>query len=381
VSCDRSALLARLRRLDPATRAAVVADCWAAAGHDVEREATAVRVEASGGRRRLSTVDDPTADRVLDAAAVREVLLYRVDRPDADRIAERHLGAPLDGLRQPLGRRAASAVRALATPATVVLAVVLVGAAGGLVGGEGADQPTTATATATPSPAPATSSPAPTRNVTAPGLGPDGVTDLAALASAHGRARPDAHVVWVDFERGDGAVVRDVDLRVDGDRYRAAVRVERGGRVTSRAAVYGDGRERYALIADEEQTTRALQPTEAGPAGVDPQDLGAEGVRYWLSAPETRVTGVLENEGWTGYRVVGTGVPPTRTAAVESYRFEALVAPDGVVGHLVVEFELADAEDGDRRFEWTYGEQAPTVTRPDWVERGSNETAPRRALR
>jgi len=385
VSTDRSALLARLRRLDPAARAAVVADCWAAAGHDVERDGATVRVAGVDGERRLSTVDDPAADRTLDAAAVREALLYRVDRADADRIAEAHLGAPLDGLRPPLADRAADAARALATPA-VLVAVVLVVAAGGLVGGTGgevSDETPTAAPTPTPTPAPTATALAPTRNVAAPGVGPGGVTDLAALAAAHERARPDAYVVWVDFERGDGAVVRDVDLRVDGDRYHAEVEVERDGRTTNLAAVYGDGRARRALVvSDEVSTTQRLGPTEAGPAGVDPEDLGAEGVGYWLSTPETRVTGVVENEGWTGYRLVGSGVPPDRGAAVESYRFEAVVGSDGFVGHLVVEVELAGAETDDRRFEWTYGERSPTVTAPGWVnESESNATAAPRTPR
>ncbi len=379
MSTDRSALLARLRRLDPAGRAAVVADCWAAAGHDVERDGPTVRVARAGEERLLSTVDDPAADRTLDAAAVREALLYRVDRADADRVAERHLGAPLDDLRPPFARRAASTARALATPAVVVVAVVLVGAAGGLVGGteeEPGDQPTT---TPTASQTPTATALAPTRVVTAPGLEPGGVTDLAALAAAHERARPDAYVVWVDFEWGDEAIVREVDVRADGDRYRAEVEVERDGRVTNLATVYGDGQTRRALIvSDELSTTRTLGPTDTGPAGVDPDDLGAEGVRHWLSAPETRVVGVVENEGWTGYRVVGSGAPPTLPAAVEAYRFEAVVASDGFVGHLVVEFELAGTERDSRRFEWTYGEQSPTVTTPNWTDANGTNTAPTR---
>lgn len=61
VSSDRAALLARLRRLDPAARAAVVADCWAAAGKAVERDGTTVRIAGVDGERRLSTVDNPLA--------------------------------------------------------------------------------------------------------------------------------------------------------------------------------------------------------------------------------------------------------------------------------------------------------------------------------
>jgi hypothetical protein len=380
VSCDHTALLARLRRLDPAVRAAVVADCWAAAGYVVERDATTVRVCRSGDERRLSVVDDPAADRVLDAAAVREALLYRVDRADANRIAERHLGAPLDEIEPPLGRRAASAARAWAVPAALGLAVVLVGVAGGLVGGdvEPGDQPaavTTTPAVSTPSSVVATESPVSTRNVTAPGLGPNGVTDLAALAEAHERARMDAYAVVVGFERGNERVVRNIDIHVDGSRYRAEVRVERDGRVTDRATVYGEGSQRYALIADNGTTTQTLGPTDPGPAGVAPDDLGAAGVRLWFATPETRITGVVENDGQTGYRVVGTGVPPRSPASVDSYRFQALVMSNGLVDHLRVEFELTGVDNGSRRFEWRYGTRSPTVTRPDWITNVSNTTA------
>jgi hypothetical protein len=302
VPCDHSALLARLRRLDPTARAAIVADCWAAAGYVVKRDATTVRVRRSGDERRLSVVDDPAADRVLDAPAVREALLYRVDRADADRIAEQHLGAPLDEVEPPLRCRAASAARAWATPAALVLTFVLVGVAGGLVGGdvEPRDQPAAVTTTptvSTPSSAAATESPVSTRNVTAPGLGPNGVTNLAALAEAHERARPDAHVVWVDFKRGNGQVVRDIYIQSEDSRYRAEVRVERDGRVTDRATVYGEDRKRYVLREDNETIIRTLEPTDTGPAGVDPGDLGAAGVRLWFATPETRITGVFENDG------------------------------------------------------------------------------------
>jgi len=81
------------------------------------------------------------------------------------------------------------------------------------------------------------------------------VTDLATLAEAHERARTDAYIVEVGFERGNERVVHNIDIQVDGSRYRAEVRVERDGRVTDRATVYGEGRQRYALIADNRTTT------------------------------------------------------------------------------------------------------------------------------
>jgi hypothetical protein len=373
---DVDVLDARLRRLDPAARAAVVADCWAAAGDDVAREGTTVRVRRDGCERTLSTVADPAADRVLGVADVRAALLYRVDRPAADRVARAHLGAPLAEVRPPLRRRAASVARGLATPAAALVAVallVLVAVAGVGVG----DEPTPAaneSATVGTEAGPFGGSPpgAPPRNVTAPGLGPEGVTDIDRLAAAHERARPASYEVWVDAERpaSNGDVVRrDVDVRVDGERYLAEVRVERGETVLSRDAVYGDGTDRYAAsIRNGTVTTRTLPAEATGPAGVDPAALGAAGVRDWLAANETRVVRAVRDEERTAYRVVGTGVPEVARGTVESYRVEAWVRADGFVVDLTVEYVVVGPRQPRRAFEWSYGDDAATVTRPNWVD-------------
>jgi hypothetical protein len=349
----------------------VVADCWADAGFAVVRDGTVVRVRRAGHERRLSTVPDPDSDRVLDAAAVRDALLYRVSRADGDRIADRHLGAALDDLRPSRRRRAAAAVGAwgapVATAALVVVALALVGGVGSSADGGGptyVDATPTATGTGTPDPQPDVAD--------VPGLGPTGVTDLAALAAAHGRARPDSYGVWVDVERSApdaGAVVRDVDLRVEGERYHAVVRVDRGPTTALEASVYGDGERRVVGVERNGQvTTRDLGPTETGPAGVDPDSLGAEGVRGWLAAPETRVAGVTEYEGTRVYRVVGVGAPPAAVGGVESYRVTALVTAEGFVVELVAEYELIRPERPERRFEWSYSPGPRRVVPPEWTE-------------
>jgi len=98
-------------------------------------------------------------------------------------------------------------------------------------------------------------------------------------------------------------------------------------------------------------------------------------VRLWFATPETRITDVVENDGQTGYRVVGTGVPPRSPASVDSYRFQVLVMFNELVDQLCVEFELTGVNNGSRRFEWRYGTRSPTVTRPDWITNASNTTA------
>ncbi|MFB6157754.1 MAG: hypothetical protein ABEJ34_07930 [Haloferacaceae archaeon] len=378
---DRALVATHVRRLDAATQAAVVADCWAAAGHTVERGGTTVRVRRAGHERRLSTVPDADADRVLDADAVCDALLYRVARRDADRIATRHLGAPLGDLRPPLARRATRAARAWGTPVAVVVVVagvVALGLAGAAVG-DGTAGADTAGVTSD-APASERSIPKPTGapGAAVPGLGRSGVTDLAALAAAHERARPESYGVWVDFERtGPDAetVARDVDLRVEEGRYAAAVRVERGEEVTREATVYGDGT--WRVVGTERNGTvslREIGPTETGPARVDPDALGAEGVRRWLAAPETRVAGVEERDGERVYRVVGVGAPPTVEGDVESYRVRALVTEDGVVVELVAEYVLAGAERPARRFEWSYARGPRQVDVPKWTGLNATET-------
>jgi hypothetical protein len=202
------------------------------------------------------------------------------------------------------------------------------------------------------------------------------VTDLAALAAAHERARADSYAVRVAFERTapDAETVRRaVDVRVDGERYSAAVRVERGGTVTSEATVYGDGEGRVVGVErGGALSVREIGPTEAGPAGVDPDALGAEGVRGWLAAPETRVTGAEERDGARVYRVVGVGVPPTVGGGVESYRVRALVTAEGLVVELVAEYVLVGPERPVRRFEWSYARGSEEVGPPAWA--GPNAT-------
>jgi hypothetical protein len=369
---DPALVAAHVRRLDPDARAAVVADCVTAAGVAAERDGTTVRVRRAGRERRLSTVPDPEADRVLSPAAVRDVLLYRVARPDGDRIAERHLGAPLDDLRPPLSRRVAARAGALATP--VVLLVLVVAAAGVVVGGlaggpdEAPATPAATTAEATVA-MPRTSSAA-SEASRVPGLGVGGVRDVEALAAAHDRARPESYVARVRARRiasDYDVVTRNVTLRVAGDRYRADVVAERAGERTNRAVVYGDGDARWAgTRRDGGWTVERLGAHETGLAGVDPTTLGPTGVRNALATPETDVSGPVEYAGWPAYRVVGTGVPASVTDAVETYRVVAHVRPDGFVYAVRIEYTLLGPRLSDRSLEWRYVRSGATVEMPLW---------------
>lgn len=374
---DPALVAAHVRRLDPDARAAVVADCLTAAGVAAERDETTVRVRRAGRERRLSTVPDPEADRVLSPAAVRDVLLYRVARPDGDRIAERHLGAPLDDLRPRLSRRVAARAGALATP--VVLLVLVVAAAGVVVGGiaGGPDEaPATPMATATGTTAAGApvamsrTSSAVSEAPRVPGLGVDGVRDVETLAAAHDRARPESYVARVQARRiasDYDVVTRNVTLRVEGDRYRADVVTERAGERTGRAVVYGDGDARWAgTRRDGGWTVERLGANKTGAAGVDPTTLGQTGVRNALATPETSVSGPVEYAGWPAYRVVGTGAPASVTDAVETYRVVAHVRPDGFVYAVRIEYTLLGPRLSDRTLTWRYVRADATVETPFW---------------
>ncbi len=343
------------------------------------RTGTVVRVERAGTERRLAVVDDPTADRVLDAADLRDLVRYGLARADADAVAKRHLGAPLDGLRPPRSRRVRRRATDVAAPAALVALVLLVvGVAVGATGGGTFDRPqasgdgpgaSTGAAgapAATPTPRGTVSPPSPSEVAAVPGLGPEGVTDLAALAEAHERARPEDYVVRVSRERtaSDDVVWENVTLHVEGSRYRAVVTAGGEGR-TRRATVYGDESGRW-VAAERSGTPTAsrLGPNQTGPTEVRPETVGAEGVRDALATPETAVYGPVERDGQTVYRVVGTGVPQTETGAVTSYRAVAYVRPDGFVVGLVVEYTLIGPRQSSRRFGWTFASYDPTVVPP-----------------
>jgi len=376
---ESRAVLARVRRLDAEARAALLADCLAARGDAVTRTGATVRVERADGERRLSTVDDPAADRTLDAADLGDLLRYGLARPDADRVAESHLGAPLDDLRPPLAVRVRGWATATETAALVALLLVVAGMAVGATGGGTVDRapadaeaPNASTGTvgapaATPTPPDTASPPSASAVAEVPGLSPGGVTDLSALAAAHERARPENYVVRVSSERraSDYDVVREnVTLHVEGDRFRAAVTAVDDGR-TRRATVYGDGTGEWVTAErNGSRTVARLGPNQTGPTAVRPETVGAEGVWDALAAPETAVYGPVERDGRTVYRVVGTGVPQTETEAVTSYRAVAYVRPDGFVVRLVVEYTLIGPRQSERRFAWTFARYDPTVVPP-----------------
>lgn len=429
----------RLRGLDAAACAALVADLWAARGFETRHAGDVVVATRRGESRTLyplphsrigspprpdrpvDVVVDPQGRRVarevaaehgarvVDAAGLRDTLFYGLDRDTAADICERHLGARPADMRPPLATR----LRTRATPsgsvgATALLGVVAVLVVGGFVtagtpgltagpadGSDGTPTPTVAgtgdrsradVTTGTPRPNPSW----PTGPGTVPGLDEDGIRDLFVLTAAHERAlRNRSYTLWVDYYgvRGDGANVtrthRDTDIAVDGGRRLAVTSVGAPGGIedSDREVVrvaYHDGERRY--VASSFDSDARYRRTEGSGLQFDPTDPTAVRqtlVRRYLSTPETAVTGRVERDGRSYYRVVGRGAPAgLDREGVHNYSVVALVGPEGFVVDVTATYTIDVGRNVSVRREWTYGRVGvTTVDPPAWYDRrGANGT-------
>ena len=390
-------LAGHLGRLDGPRLAAFVADLWAARGYETAVE-DAVVIATRGGettvihpvpRLRFRGVPDPGRDvdvvvapgagirprrfaaradaRLLTTADVRELLVFAIDFADCVDLCERYFGATPAALRASPTRRVAATLRSLGAaelPAPVVavavILVVLAGAAGIAITATGprpaADPVGVTTPSGTPDVEPlvAAATPVAVENddavhfpIEPPGVSRDGVTNRTALAVAHDRGLRDrAYTIWIDLYRPRDGVVnatrvqRDIDVTVQGDRYRVTTTiVGSSSRVRERVLdLYHDGSSRYvAERRGEVVDYRSLRPDESPTVLPEPPALRRTLVDTYLSTPQTRLTGIETRERRTYYRVVGEG-PPAGLPNVEEYRVEAMVDTEGVVRELTAEY-------------------------------------------
>lgn len=442
---DTAHLAYHLRRLDGDALAGLVADLYAARGYETTREGAHVGATAGNGRLRVwvpradrqGQRPDVSADvvvafdgeprgrrpgdaRVVDAAALAEMLVHAVDRPDTRRLCERYLGAPPEALPPPPAVRArrgletlsGSTAGAFVGVALLVLAVAL-GAAGWLPAGSvpGADGPAAsgaetgsgldessvdpedvrtadATADATrPHASPASAvgravagsgEPPLTDRELPPGVTLRGIVDVTALAGAHHRvARNHSHTVQLDrypirAEPNTSHLRRDLTLAAAGDRYLVTT-----GRFSPRArhlgAVYHDGNDTYGVYWNGDR--EAFGRTVALPSDHDRAPTPAVGqaaIERYLSTPRSMVLGRTEREGRTVYRVGGSGRPATgEFDDVETYSVAALVDERGFVHELRIEYTVRDGvSTREIRREIVYERVgATTVEPPSWYER------------
>lgn len=423
----------RLGRLDAAGCRSLVADLWAARGFTTREDGNVVVATRDGaetviyavGRRRLGSPPAPdrpvdtvvaVADehhtpaaveagaRLLDAADLRKMLFYAVDRETTAALCERHLGARPDQLRPPLrdrvrGRARETPVRTrgVVTAALVTLALVGLGA-GALVLTDPAgtdaspDAATSApeevvTVTVTSERDDLNAAPASTEatdgvtdeSLLPPGMNETGITNLSALGDAHERAVGNrSYTLWLDLYRsearepGGERVQRDMDIAVAGDRYLLRTEMENeSGHRQPVQTVYHDGDGWYVAAHDNATTSYRRMSSKPTMLTPEPARLETMLVASYLSAVETTVTQVDRN-GEVRFQITGDGQPTTRRSqTVHNYSVTATVTPEGLVRDLALSADIRTRSGSrDVRFEVTYGRFGETtVEQPDWVAR------------
>jgi hypothetical protein len=425
---------AHLARLDTATRRAFVADLWAARGHETTVDDAVVVARRHGesltvyplpscrfpssGLHPPPRPDRPVdvvvafdattpewaavaADvRVLTLADLRAMLRYGLDPAAADSICRRHLGAAPAALPPPLSLRLRDRVATLrgvdeSVGVTAVVAlvacVVLVFAATGalfaddgsepLLGADSRGAPGSEVLTPDPTPTPASSasatgtSPDVGSMATVPGVGPDGVTNLTALAVAHDRELGQNYTLWTDRYRPRNGVPdaprtqRDTDIAVAGDRYLVEETFETGDDRHLVRVVYFDGTDWYVDDRSTETASVRWVNGSRGDVAPNPHRLRRTLVQRYLDTPTSTVTERVDVGRDTRYRLEGDGTPSAFTAEVYNYSFVAIVGERGLVHEATVEFTVVTVEGSyDLRVEWTYGAfGTTTVTEPAWL--------------
>jgi hypothetical protein len=412
-----------LARLDDDERAAFVAAVWAARGYAVSTRGgvvtarrdgeAATRVAASPSVAPSSAVDAvlavgrerrrvPEDARTLDAAAVRRLLLYAVDRDRGATIAREHLGVPLltpepepePGNGSARGGRSVRLVLA----AVVVLGGVVVASlvAGVSVPGAGGSTPTAPGAgddrNVVKDPPPPNASLA-VDDPYPPGLSARGVVDASALGEAHavalaGRSyrlivrtdgvaplthpgEPFAPGIdrWGDvYQRASVANATHYDYRLGG----TCTPVGEDDAVTVTRTAYADGVAQYSRSRVGGVETRDVRPVLARAVdgnGVRPDFVRSRGgvpdvrpvlvrqgrvglvevraaraIERLVATPRSTVRLVRVN-GTPRYLLSGSGAPPGLPDDVGNYSMAARVRGDGLVEAFTVGYTHGSAAD------------------------------------
>lgn len=417
---------ARFRALDADQRAAFVADLFAAAGWETERDGRAVVATARGETRRLAvgrpppdaevdavvTVPSraatllgrlawrPTAlaggtgtaeDGSVDVASLHERLLYAVDRDRAARLYRAHFdvefdtGPRRDGL-EPVGRTALAALLVVALVGSAAAAFALsagtdaaatgADAEGGTDTGGGAAEPEAA---GTPD----------GDRLTV--VSPSEVEDPDGLLRAHRRAIDGVPVEMRAQFRGPRFLM-GFDTRRSGydpnDKVSFTVRAESptsyyvvrrinfsGNNLTSvdaRYERYADGATEHRRLEEDgavEYDRWSLSSVRGGPETVDSWSRLL--VERYMNTTDRRVE-VVQAGLITRYRVVATGEPQVLNHATRDYRAVATVRPDGLITALRVTYvHPGTGAPVDIRLQ--YDTRAVAVEPPDWYSERSEE--------
>jgi hypothetical protein len=388
---------AEFARLRPGGRAALLADLWRARGRTVDRDGRELVLDG-GTRVTFETIPDrvdETVDVVVapdpqagvhaaaetagasvrDAADVRELLLYGLDRGDAEAVYRRHFGRslyyadtelPADGTI--LGRLQSSrlAVATAAAALLVLVAVPLAVGTGGLAT-DGASEPEAGTGSASATPTEGTNG-----ESTPPGVDANGTVDVNELAAAHaGWLRTTPFVMRVRYdgpENGSSyerAAVVETTLHVENNSaFRFEERTVGGtGSGETTTELYADGERQYVRIEDE----RGVRYNSGAVGGASNVPLYVGESRWnllrFLATTDASVER-LPRRG--GVLIRATGSPWRLGANVSDYSATAVVRPDGVVESLSVEYRDEDAGTAVEFVQTVESVGTATVPEPDW---------------
>lgn len=439
-----------IRGLSARGRVAFVADVYAARGWTTSVEDGVIVAEMADQTRRIRVADpgrfgvpgmagvdtlvvahdreavreaaDAAGVDYVAPAALRDLLLYGLDREVATALFEGHVGTPLlvppgeadGGVPEPPLSRLAAAVPAISTRATprrlaVVLALVLfVGfavAGPGIVPGTNS-APTTPELTGTFTPdetgaigADGTDEAPPETvrddSASPPGIGPSSIEDVAALGDAHVDALGDrAYVLRVAGEgpKSDPLVMRgrsawNYTVRVETPRhYRYDGRFvfpSRTGANETRVAridIYADGEDKYRRHIDRNVTSyRRYAIATTDDASGYAEDVRQSLVLFMPPGPAAvECVARLDSDACLAYEVTVTEPPMALPDAAAEYRARAIVDEHGMVHSLQVRYTLPDG-DGSRelvRFSLTYEQLGDvTVSTPSWLDEAKRATS------
>lgn len=204
--------------------------------------------------------------------------------------------------------------------------------------------------TLTPAPVPETPSPTPSRGL-APGVGPTGVADAAALAAAHARVLGSAsytvnQTLLQRYPNGtvDARYVTVARFAADHTVFRSTLRQadRRDGRlVTRRVERYGDGDRVYEAVTEgnttEHRLVRGADGEPRSPVNVFPANLTN---RRSIARLFTLVgTEVIDRRIENGTRLVTVGTTePQPLPPLQNVTVTATVQADGLVRAYRVEY-------------------------------------------
>lgn len=415
---ERDLLESHIRRLDTAELVAFVADLWTARGFETDVDGPRVTAMSSHGRVVVHVVDTATdgvssptdADvlmditggshegiKTLDASDLAEQMWFAVDRSTARELSCQHLEAELEELTPPLGDRLWRWATVSNTPTlVVVVGLVVVTAVGGVVvaldvlpgpeDGAASRSAAIETPAGQPGDEQVTSRVDLDKTNLPPGVSAEGVTDIEALSDAHGAVLANQSY---SLERNTySSVLRDqeiVDIRwrvatlVEGDTYRIETSRTLDGDEAGIGSVYHDGNNTYVADMTEETPSYHSDVDDAHfrVSTTPPANVTDRIVETRLSTPTTTVTGTVERDGETLYRLEGNGQPDwPGIGSVRNYTVVALVRGDGLVRAVRAEYTVIDGDrllTIERHFRYV-GLGETTVDPPQWYQRRFAET-------